>query len=362
MTLVDTVQPGVGIFIDGIYQPNTSYLNNPLIDVERVEVLRGPQGTLYGKNTLGGAINVITRQPGNEFEVQRHRPAMPGRTIAWSLGGSVSGPIIEDRLQARIAYAHREQDGFIRNNAARRATPNPLNTDALNATIRADAGRRRQADRQRLLRLGEGRRTSLRRSSPARPTISATSSAQRDQLSVSSNIAGINAKLELPLDAHQTKVTLIGAYDAPRRRRADDADGDFTPADIAPRQSASTSSSTRPPNCASTAKWSTTISTLSSACSTATRHARRDSVDHDRRPASVLTVINTRPTADRGDTYAAFGTLFWQPTDAWEVAPACATTMRTRTADGGSGQIVRRRRDPSPTSDDAQVETNCRRA
>ncbi|MGE6155585.1 TonB-dependent receptor plug domain-containing protein, partial [Klebsiella pneumoniae] len=59
-TLIDTVQPGVGIFIDGIYQPNTSYLNSPIVDIARIEVLRGPQGTLFGNNTLGGAINIVT--------------------------------------------------------------------------------------------------------------------------------------------------------------------------------------------------------------------------------------------------------------------------------------------------------------
>src|SRR6478735_2830146 len=102
-TLIDTVQPGVGIFVDGIYQPNTSYLNNPLTDVERVEVLRGPQGTLYGKNTLGGAINVITRQPSNQLEV-KGIASYAGPDNSWFVSGSVSGPIIEDKLQARIPY------------------------------------------------------------------------------------------------------------------------------------------------------------------------------------------------------------------------------------------------------------------
>ena len=60
--------PASGVFQDGIYVPYTSYVNNPTLDIARIEVLRGPQGTLYGKNTLGGAINVITRPPSDVFE------------------------------------------------------------------------------------------------------------------------------------------------------------------------------------------------------------------------------------------------------------------------------------------------------
>src|SRR4051812_43209606 len=92
-TLIDTVQPGVGIFIDGIYQPNTSYLNSPIVDVARIEVLRGPQGTLFGNNTLGGAINVITRQPGNVLEGRIDGAAAPADDFN-SISASISGPIV----------------------------------------------------------------------------------------------------------------------------------------------------------------------------------------------------------------------------------------------------------------------------
>src|ERR1700760_2169081 len=101
-TLINTVQPGVGIFLDGIYQPDTSYLNSPIVDVERIEVLRGPQGTLFGNNTLGGAINVVTRQPSDTFEgFASGTYAGPDNYYTGAL--SLSGPIIPGMLQGRIA-------------------------------------------------------------------------------------------------------------------------------------------------------------------------------------------------------------------------------------------------------------------
>lgn len=113
-SLVDSVQPGVGLFIDGVYEPNTSYLNSPLLDVERIEVLRGPQGTLFGHNTLAGAINVITRAPSDVFAA-RFDGAYAGPDEFMSASGSVSGPVVPERLQLRLGTAFHSRGGFMRN-------------------------------------------------------------------------------------------------------------------------------------------------------------------------------------------------------------------------------------------------------
>ena len=72
-------EPGVGVYLDGVYLGRSQGLNSQLFDVERIEVLRGPQGTLFGRNTEGGALSIVTKAPTGEFD---------GRIIDWSFSGS----------------------------------------------------------------------------------------------------------------------------------------------------------------------------------------------------------------------------------------------------------------------------------
>lgn len=105
-------ESAVGIFVDGAYQSRPGIALSELVDVERVEVLRGPQGTLFGRNTSAGALNITNKRPDlNEFGGFAN--ASYGNFDHISLQGAVNAPIIQDTLALRVTGAYRKRDGFV---------------------------------------------------------------------------------------------------------------------------------------------------------------------------------------------------------------------------------------------------------
>ena len=113
LTGVDT---SVAVYTDGAFLARAAQLKFDLLDVERVEVLKGPQGTLYGRNATGGAINVTTNQPTNDFEA--YLDAGYGNLDTVRVSGAVNVPAIEDKLLFRLAAQVNQRDGWTKNLAS----------------------------------------------------------------------------------------------------------------------------------------------------------------------------------------------------------------------------------------------------
>jgi iron complex outermembrane receptor protein len=106
-------EPAVTVAVDGFYLGHYQASLLDMFDIQQIEILRGPQGTLFGKNTIGGVVNVTTKRPSGEFGVQgKVRAGNEGRL---DLMGAVDFPIIEDKLAARIAVQQFDFDGFYEN-------------------------------------------------------------------------------------------------------------------------------------------------------------------------------------------------------------------------------------------------------
>ncbi|PNU04388.1 TonB-dependent receptor [Novosphingobium guangzhouense] len=105
-----TVEPGVGIYIDGVYLGRTAGGVFDLIDVASIEVLRGPQGTLFGRNTIGGAINLTTLQPDDTLRAKMDMKY--GTDDLVNVRAMVSGPLA-DGLFAKVSAGISRQDGYV---------------------------------------------------------------------------------------------------------------------------------------------------------------------------------------------------------------------------------------------------------
>lgn len=103
--------PGVGIYVDGIYLGRSIGANTSLFDVERIEILKGPQGTLFGRNSVGGAVNVVTRAPAKEFAFTGE--VTTGRFNRFDVRGIVDIPITET-LQGSLAFSKEGRDGYVK--------------------------------------------------------------------------------------------------------------------------------------------------------------------------------------------------------------------------------------------------------
>lgn len=102
--------PTVGIYVNGVYYARTQGTNLGFVDMERVEVLHGPQGTLFGRNTIGGTVSITTRAPTNDFEGLVKIGV--GNYDTFTANAVLNVPLVADRVSARLVFDHQQHDGY----------------------------------------------------------------------------------------------------------------------------------------------------------------------------------------------------------------------------------------------------------
>jgi iron complex outermembrane receptor protein len=109
----DGIEQGVGFYVDEVYYSRIAASTFDFLDVEQIEVLRGPQGTLYGKNTTAGAMNITTRKP--TFDREGRAELSFGNLGHLQAKGALSGAIVDDKLAFRLVSSVTRRDGFFKN-------------------------------------------------------------------------------------------------------------------------------------------------------------------------------------------------------------------------------------------------------
>jgi iron complex outermembrane receptor protein len=114
------LDPGVAIYNDGVYTSETAGLFGSSFGIERIEILRGPQGTLYGRSATGGAVNIISEKPSDEFQAKARVVVanIDRQEYGLILTGPVPGPL-DERLRYHFQFNRAKADGFIKNRSGR---------------------------------------------------------------------------------------------------------------------------------------------------------------------------------------------------------------------------------------------------
>ncbi|MBC7521559.1 MAG: TonB-dependent receptor [Sandarakinorhabdus sp.] len=128
----DGLEPGVGFYVDQVYHARPATAAFDFVDIDRIEVLRGPQGTLFGKNTTAGAIHIITRAP--SFDWQAQGEASYGEHGFFQARAAISGPLLADRLAFRVSGLATRRDGVL-HNVTTGKDQNTLNNQSLRGQL-----------------------------------------------------------------------------------------------------------------------------------------------------------------------------------------------------------------------------------
>lgn len=143
ITQMRNLDPSVAIVIDGVLSTSAIGMSQELFDIQQIEVLKGPQGALYGRNAMAGAINISTKRPTNEFE--GFIRGGYGNGNAGKGQASISGPIVEDRLFGRLAASYYNADGW-RPNVTRNKPSDPAENFSLRGRLIYDPSATFEAD------------------------------------------------------------------------------------------------------------------------------------------------------------------------------------------------------------------------
>lgn len=127
----DGIEPGVGFYVDGVFFARPAAATLDFLDIERIEVLRGPQGTLFGKNTTAGAINITTRRP--SFTPETNFELSYGNIGFLQAKGSFSGPL-SDKIAGRFSFSGTQRDGLL-HNVATQDDVNDLNNTGVRGQL-----------------------------------------------------------------------------------------------------------------------------------------------------------------------------------------------------------------------------------